>query len=180
MPRLFAGLEIPASVAAELARLRGGVPGARWIEPDALHITLRFIGDIDHVLADEVAVALGEVSCLPFLLGLNGVGVFGNRKPRSIWAGVDPEPALNMLQGSVERACIAAGLEPERRKFTPHITLARLKGASAGDVPAFIADHNLFRSPPFAVERFVLFSARPSRGGGPYIVEQAYDLSPAM
>jgi len=180
MPRLFAGLELPPSVAGDLSRLRGGVPGARWIEPDALHITLRFIGDIDDAVARDVAAVLDDVSALPFSLRLGGVGVFGRRRPRSIWAGVEPEPALLALQGTIERACVTIGLEPERRNFSPHVTLARLKGASVADVQAFIASHNLYRSPPFAVERFVLFSARPSRGGGPYIVEQAYELFPAM
>ena len=107
-----------------------GLPGARWIEPENYHITLRFIGDIDEPTADEVADALMRVDRPRFELALHGLAAFGSRKPHSLFAGVKMSPALKELQGEHERIMQRIGLEPERRKFTPHVTLARLRGAS--------------------------------------------------
>lgn len=176
MPRLFTGLQIPGDITRDLDMMKGGVFGARWIERDSQHLTLRFIGDIDDALARDLAEALDQVSTPPFELRLKGMGAFGGPKPHALYAGVAGGPELRRLQGSIERVCQQVGLAPEARKFTPHVTLARLKHAEPGNVQRFIADHNLYESRAFEVTEFVLYSARPSRGGGPYAVEELYPL----
>jgi 2'-5' RNA ligase len=137
MPRLFTGLEIPAEIGQTLSSLRGGLPGARWIDPENYHVTLRFIGDIDGISANEIASMLFRV----------------NRKPFEV-----------TLQ--------------EGRKFTPHVTLARLYDASSQDVADYLSVRGYFPTRVFKAERFVLFSSRASTGGGPYVVEDSYALSP--
>ncbi len=176
MPRLFTGLEIPPHIGMQLMLLQGGIPGARWVEPENYHITLRFIGDIDDATATEIDHLLGAIHYPRFSLRLSGIGFFGGAKPHSVHALVEPTPPLMELQQMHERACQQAGLKPERRRFTPHVTLARCRGAPLRAVRDYVAAHNLFAAGPFEVQRFVLFSARPSRGGGPYLVERAYPL----
>ena len=177
MPRLFTGLEIPGAIAAQLALLQGGVHGARWIDPENYHITLRFIGDIDEATAMEIESALGHVRAHPFSLRLSGLDWFGGRKPHSIHARVEHNAALDHLQAAIERACQSAGLAPERRRFTPHVTIARCRGAKLREVRDFVSAHGLFSAGPFEVSRFILYSARPSRGGGPYIAERTWTLA---
>ena len=176
MPRLFTGLEIPADVAFDLSLMRGGIAGARWIDPECHHITLRFIGDIPDGLAREIAYELEGVEARPFQLRLSGCGVFGGGKPHTLYARVEESADLRRLQAVHERICQVLGLPPEGRKFTPHVTLARLREPDLGALHRFVADHNLYKSRVFEVARFVLFSSRPSRGGGPYAVEESYQL----
>lgn len=176
MPRLFTALEIPQSAALSLSLLRGGVPGARWIDRENFHITLRFIGDVDHRTADEIVEALDRVRKPQFTLTLSGTGFFGNKKPHSIWAGVQPSPELAALQADLERVCQRIGLPPEPRKFTPHVTLARLKNSRVDDVMNYLAGRGNFAAGPFTVGQFVLMSSRDSTGGGPYVVEEEYPL----
>ena len=177
MPRLFTALEIPPPLAFSLSLLRGGLPGARWIDPENYHITLRFIGDIDQRTANEVERALMRVERPSFDLTISGLDALGGNKPHSIVASVKPTPALRDLQGEHERIIQRIGLEPERRKFRPHVTLARIKGVSEADAAAYLALRGDFRTPPFPVGRFVLLSSRDSRGGGPYVMEEAYPLA---
>ena len=177
MPRLFTALEIPADIAFSLSLLRGGLPGVRWIDPENYHITLRFIGVVDELVADDIADALHQISRPPFELALDGLGVFGNRKPRSLWVGLKPAPALVDLQSEVGHCLQRIGLEPEHRRFTPHITLARLRGANEPDVAAYLSLRGDFRTASFPVGRFVLLSSKASRGGGPYVMEEAYPLA---
>ena len=176
MPRLFTAIEIPADVAQTLSFLRGGLPGARWIDPENYHLTLRFIGDVDIRVANDIALMLDSVSRAPFELRLEGLASFGGRKPRSVFANVAPSRALTDLQAEIERLMQRVGLEPEGRKFTPHVTLARLRDTSSRQVADFLTERGHFRSGPIPVERFVLYSSRNSVGGGPYIVEEAYPL----
>ncbi len=177
MPRLFTGIPIPTDIALSLSLLRGGIQGARWIDQESYHFTLRFIGDIENGEANELAEALERTAGPGFQLELNGIDHFGRSKPRAVWAGVKDCQALNDLQARQERVCQQIGLQPEQRKFTPHVTLARLKGrASLLEVEDFEARHSGFRVPPFEVSEFVLFSSRPSTGGGPYVIEETYPL----
>lgn len=178
MPRLFTGLEIPTDVGFSLSLKRGGLSGARWIEPDDYHITLRFIGDIDERTADEVADSLDVLAnALRFPIRLTHLGAFGGDKPRALYAAVEPSDALSRLQSAQERVLQRAGLAPEGRKFVPHVTLARLRGANAAEVARFIAEAGRFEPITFTVPRFVLFSSKVSVGGGPYVIEQAYALA---
>ena len=176
MPRLFTALEIPRSAAMSLSLLRGGLPGARWIDVENYHITLRFIGDVDGRTADEVVDRLDRIVRPEFSLSLNGIGSFGSKKPHSIWAGVSPAPELFALQGEIERICQRIGLPPDPRKFTPHVTLARLKASRLDDVVHYLSGRGNFHTMPFGVGRFVLLSSRESVGGGPYLTEEIFPL----
>jgi 2'-5' RNA ligase len=177
MPRLFTGLEIPSDIGQVLSTLRGGLPGARWVNPENYHLTLRFIGDVDDTVAHEVASLLGRVKRGAFDLHMDGLTSFGGRKPRAVVANVSPAQALLDVQAEQERLMQRIGLEPEGRKYTPHVTLARLRESSSRDVAEYLAARGFFRTSPFKVSRFVLFSSRASVGGGPYVVEASYPLS---
>ena len=176
MPRLFTGIEIPAQIAQGLSMLRGGLPGARWIDPENYHLTLRFIGDVDGHVGRDVMQMLGGVRRPAFELMLDRLDQFGGKKPRAVFAGVAPIPPLLELQAEHERLLQRIGLPAEQRKFAPHITLARLRDSSAHQVAEYLSSRAPFRSPPFPVDRFVLFSSRASVGGGPYVIEAAYPL----
>ncbi|MBN9029281.1 MAG: RNA 2',3'-cyclic phosphodiesterase [Rhizobiales bacterium] len=176
MPRLFTALEIPRSVALSLSLLRGGLPGARWIDVENYHITLRFIGDVDGRTADEIVDRLDRIDRPEFQLSMTGIGSFGGKKPHSVWAGVTPAPEMFALQAEIERLCQRLGLPPDPRKFTPHVTLARLKGARVDDVVHYLSGRGNFQTAPFTVPRFVLLSSRDSVGGGPYLTEEIFPL----
>ena len=176
MPRLFTALEIPRDAALSLSLLRGGLPGARWIDVENYHLTLRFIGDVEGHVADEVANALDRVRRPEFMLNLSGVDAFGSKKPHSIYAGVSPSPELNALQGEIERICQRLRIPADPRKFTPHVTLARLRNPHIADVVHYLSSRGNFSTMPFKVSRFVLMSSRDSVGGGPYVVEEAWPL----
>lgn len=176
MPRLFTALEVPRDAAMSLSLLRGGLPGARWIDTENYHITLRFIGDIDSHLADDIVYALDRVQRQTFSLSLCGVGVFGGKKPHSVYANVLQTPELTLLQHELERICQRLGLEADPRKFTPHVTLARLKNTTPEQVAHYLTGRGDFAAMPFRASRFVLMSSKDSVGGGPYIVEEAYSL----
>jgi RNA 2',3'-cyclic 3'-phosphodiesterase len=176
MPRLFAGLEVPAEVVSVLSALRGGLPGARWMEPSDYHITLRFIGDIGNRAAREIDGLLADVSKRPLALRIAGLGSYGGDKPHSVFAVVAPTRELSELQSEVDRLIRACGVAADKRKFQPHVTLARLKGASSFDVADYLASRGWFPAQSFTADRFVLYSARDSVGGGPYRVETTYPL----
>jgi len=176
MPRLFTALEIPRNAAMSLSLLRGGLPGARWIDVENYHITLRFIGDVDGRTADEIVERLDRIDRPEFQLRLDGIGSFGSKKPHSIWAGVSSSPEMYALQGEIERICQRIGLPPDPRKFTPHVTLARLKYSRVDDVVHYLAGRGNFQTSTFTVPRFVLLSSRESVGGGPYLTEEVFPL----
>jgi 2'-5' RNA ligase len=177
MPRLFTGVEIPSDIGQALAMLRGGLPGARWITPDNYHLTLRFIGDVDDMIAQEVALMLGRIRRGAFKLHLEGLTSFGGRRPRAVVATVAPAPALLEVHAEQERLMRRIGLEPEGRKYLPHVTLARLRDSSSLNVAEYLSARGYFRTAAFPVSRFVLFSSRNSVGGGPYVVEASYPFS---
>jgi len=177
MPRLFTGIEIPAEQREELFRLRMPLPGGgRWIEPENYHLTLRFCGDIERPQAEELIDRLAGISMDAFEIRLSSIGSFGGRDPHSIWAGVEPSAELDALARANEKAARAVGLAPEPRAFKAHVTLARLKYASPDEVARVLGRIGAYRSEPFFVGRFVLFSSRPKVGGGPYAVEEAFPL----
>lgn len=176
MPRLFTAIEIPPEVGQGLSFLRGGISGARWIDPENYHVTLRFMGDVDDALGRDIMEMLGAVRRPSFELMLQGLDQFGGRKPRSVFAAVRTSPALMELQAEQERIMQRLGLSAERN-FRPHVTLARLRDASTRQVADYLALRGSFRSASFRVPRFVLFSSRDSVGGGPYLVEAAYPLA---
>lgn len=176
MPRLFTAVELPEDIVDRLARLKTPLPGARWIEPANLHLTLRFMGDIDNRAAREVVDGLAAIDCDPFEVRLAGLGVFGGNDPRAIWAGIEAGPQLEALARANERAARGAGLSPEGRNFKPHVTLARLTHSRDEALAKFLQRNGAFRTEPFLVTRFVLMSSRPHTGGGPYVVEDAFPM----
>jgi RNA 2',3'-cyclic 3'-phosphodiesterase len=176
MPRLFTGLELPEWVVGQLALMRGGVVGARWLEPEDYHITLRFIGDIDARTARDIDDTLSDIRRPKPTVRFEGLSWFGGDKPRAIVAKVKPEPALMDLQAEQERRLRRIGIEPETRKYTPHVTLARLRGAGQATIASYLAERGALVVDSFVAERFVLYSARAGSGGGPYVVEAAYPL----
>jgi len=180
MPRLFTALEIPPDVRGAISAVRGGLPGARWVDPENYHVTLRFIGDVDETIAREAAFILGQVRRESFEIKLDTLSFFGGHRPRAIVALVSPSRPLLELQAEHERLLRRIGLEPEGRKFTPHVTVARLRDSSSRQVADYLSARGHFRAPVFEPERFVLFSSRDSVGGGPYVVEADYPFLESM
>ena len=178
--RLFVGLGIPQLLRQQLVLMAGGVPGAHWMEFHTYHMTLRFIGEIDRLQAEDADAALAEISAPGFSLELAGVGQFrSGNKPRVLWVGATPNPALNHLARKIDRALVAAGLPPEDRNFSPHVTLALLRDAPMERVMRFISEHALFRAQPFAVDRFALYESRQGNQGPVYVPLTEYPLEPA-
>ena len=179
MIRLFVALELPAAVRTRLALMAGGVPGARWQREDQMHLTLRFVGEVDERRGHDIDDALATVRAPAFTLELAGAGDFGGREPHALWAGVRSNSALIHLEKKVESALVRVGVDPETRKYTPHVTLARLRNAPREKVAEFIAHHSLYTSGPIAVDRFALFSSHLGSGGSVYRVERTYELQPS-
>jgi RNA 2',3'-cyclic 3'-phosphodiesterase len=178
MPRLFVGLEVPVDIGEQLASFRGGLPGARWISAENYHLTLRFIGDIDGREAEDVDAALAEARPRhPVRIDFEALDSFGGDRPHAVIARVQPTRELTELQAEAERAVRRAGLPPERRKFVPHVTVARLRNTHPVDVAAYLAARGHFPRFGFSADRVSLFSAREQTGGGPYVVEAAYPFS---
>lgn len=166
MMRLFVALPLPEMVRARLALLQGGVPGGRWQEPATFHVTLRFVGEVDEPVAAELDGALARIAAPGFAIGLDGVGHFGTpRRPESLWVGVARSEPLQFLRDKVDRAAVAAGLEPDDRKYRPHVTLGRLRQAPAERVARWLADNALFMAGPIAVDRFVLYRSHLQASG---------------
>ena len=173
--RLFVALELPDGVRAALDRIQQGVPGARWIPPENMHLTLRFIGEVGGADFHDLMHALAEVVVPPFEIELAGVGHFETRKlPTVLWAGVKPSPPLKRLQAKIERAVQSCGLPPESRKFTPHVTLARLGDTEPLRVRNFLQRYSLFAPGRVPVEGFTLFSSHLGKGEPHYRVEVEY------
>src|SRR6185295_8481192 len=143
MIRLFVALSLPDAVADPLVMLQTGVPGARWSARKQLHLTLRFIGEVDERVAADIDDALSLISAPGFTLELAGVGEFGGKHPRALWAGVRPNDALKHLQRKIETALLRIDLPAEERKFTPHVTLAYLRATPQGHVLDYLTDHAL-------------------------------------
>lgn len=179
MIRLFAAVEVPPDIAEGLARRQQGLPGARWRPAEALHITLRFYGEMNEEAAADLDAALSEIRVEPFQLALTGAGCFGEGDEiRAVWAGVEPSPVLERLAARCEAAGRRAGIKGESRPYRPHVTLAYLRRPDPARVAAWIADHNLLRAPPFDTRRFGLYSSWLSKEGSRYELERDYALSP--
>jgi RNA 2',3'-cyclic 3'-phosphodiesterase len=169
MHRLFVALRPPEDIRDRLIDAMEDSPELRWVGDEQLHLTLRFIGEVERPLADDIALALGRVRFGRFDLSVAGVGLFAQRHGGALWAAVHPKEPVAALAAKVERACVAAGLEPERRAFHPHITLARWnRGASAGLAHAFLERNRALATPAFAVTSFILYESHLSRHGPHY------------
>lgn len=177
MIRLFVGIGFDEELTARITTLQRGLPGARWIEPANLHLTLRFIGEVDEDLAEDIHRGLGALVEPPFALTLAGLGLFGDRhQAHTLWLGVERSEALSRLAARIESAAVQAGAEPETRRFNPHVTLARLKNTPPGRIQDFIDATGPFREEHVAVERFTLFRSTLGRQGAHYDALEHYSL----
>lgn len=179
MLRLFVGLELPEDIRARLASLGAGVPGARWTPEENLHLTLRYIGEVQEHEAEDVHDALSGVYTRRFDMTVAGVGHFeSSGQVHTVWAGIEKNPELVALRERIDSALKRAGRPPAaERRFIPHITLARLRDAPMSRVSAFLAANSLLRAGPIAVEHFTLFSSYLQNSGSIYQAEAEYPLA---
>jgi 2'-5' RNA ligase len=177
MHRLFVAIRPPEPIRDLLVDAMDESANFRWQDDEQLHITLRFVGEVDRPVADDLADALAGIRAEPLELRVAGVGRFEQRNSGALWAGVEPRPPLAALAAKVERVCQAIGLGPERRTFHPHITIARWKGRRSREVHDFLERRSGLSSEPFRVDRFILFESRLSRHGAHYEAVHTYPLS---
>jgi 2'-5' RNA ligase len=176
MHRLFVAIRPPTPVRARLLGLMGGVAGARWQNEDQLHLTLRFVGEVDRHLARDVDAALSAVHHPRFTVGLNGLGLFERRgEPVTLWVGVAPQEPLRALHKKVDQALVRAGVEPDRRAYMPHVTIARLP-RGAGPVRSLIEQSGGLAGPSFEVDELRLYESRLTPAGPVYAVAERYPL----
>jgi 2'-5' RNA ligase len=177
MIRLFAAIAVPEDIAEPLLRRQHGLPGARWRPQEALHITLRFFGDVQERVAEDLDIELERITSAPFGLTLDSVGAFGEGPDiHAVWAGVAESEPLRVLAGRCETAARRARITPDGRAYRPHLTMAYLRGPDPTDVAAWIQANALLRSPPFAVDRFGLYSSHQTSEGSRYVLEREYRL----
>jgi len=173
MLRLFVAVALPPELKLSLSLLASGLPGAKWVDPGNYHLTLRFIGEIDEGQAEDVDAALNHIRAHRFDVALATVGHFGLRQ---LCVGVERSDALQHLHAKIESALSRLGFAPEDRRYTPHVTLARLKGTSEARLQAYLAQHALYRAPPFRVERFSLIASYLTKSGAIYEAQADYPL----
>jgi 2'-5' RNA ligase len=175
VPRLFTAIEVPEAIASRLSLIRGNLYGARWVDKENYHMTLTFAGECDGRQMRAFCDALYEIEAEPFSLVVQGFGVFGGDRPRTLYAAIRPEPRLDALKRDHDLAARRAGIAIESRKYAPHVTLARLSGTSARMAADFLEHLGGVELLPFWVTRAVLMSSKPG-GGGPYAIEESFDL----
>lgn len=174
MHRLFVAIRPPADIRNGLLALMSGIMGARWQHDDQLHITLRFVGEVDRHRTNDLIDALGNIRFSPFEVALGGIGCFDRKgQVHTLWAGVQPRDALAQLHQKVDRACVHTGLSPDNRSYFPHVTLARF-GRTAGPMETFVALHAAFASAPFTVDAFALYESHLGQVGSTYHVIERY------
>lgn len=176
MHRLFAAIRPPEPIRDLLLDAMDDSADFRWQSDEQLHLTLRFIGEVDRPRAEDVTAALARVRSAPFELSLSGLGSFDHRGGGALWAGVEPRRDVTALAARIERACQSAGLEPERRAFHPHVTIARWSGRRSREAREFLTGRSV-KSPSFAVDCFTLFESTLSRHGAHYEAIMHYPLA---
>lgn len=180
MIRLFVAIDMPENVKDELAVLCTNVPGARWVPKEQIHLTLRFIGEVDGGFFREIKDALDDIKGVPFDFQLRRMGFFPPRgMPRVLWVGIDPEKETAALRNRIETCLVKMGLEPEKRKFTPHITLARLHDTPVERLTRYMAGNGMYASDSFRVTEFHLYSSFLTPKGAYHKVEKTYPLAKA-
>ena len=176
MYRLFVAIRPPEDIRDLLLDAMDDSADFRWQDEEQLHLTLRFVGEVERPVADDLAAELSRIRLQPFELRIAGTGRFEQRNSGALWAGVEPKPPLAALAAKIERACIAVGLEPERRAFHPHITLARWKGHRGHEVARFLERTRGLASEAFEVRNLILFESRLSKHGAHYEEVATYPL----
>ncbi len=175
--RLFAALPLPDAIARPLQGVQHGVPGARWRPRENLHITLAFYGDTPPVLADELDMHLATIRVPALHVQLGEAGTFGRKKPRALWIGVRPDPALDALAAACRAAAAKAGLVCDHKKYRPHITLAYCKGTSSADAARFCARMASFSLPAFTLDHFGLYQSQLGQSTARYHLMHDYKLN---
>ena len=177
MHRLFVAIDLPPDIVVRLQELCCGVPGARWVQPEQMHLTLRFIGEVDGGVFREIKEGLADIEAEGFALQVKGLGFFPPRKtPRVLWAGIEPEAEVSGLRRRIDNILLGLGLEPEGRKYSPHITLARLQDTPLARLGRFLAGNGLFATEPFPVSEFHLYSSALTAKGAFHMIEASYSL----
>jgi 2'-5' RNA ligase len=174
MLRLFVGIALPPELKLMLSRLAIGLPGARWVDPGNYHMTLRFIGEVDEGMAIDLDAHLASIRARRFSVTLAGIGSFN---ARNLFVGVERNADLLHLQDKIESAVARSGVEPESRRFAPHVTLARLKGKPDAKLGQYLAEHALFRAAPFDVAQFQLVASYLTKSGSIYEDQAEYALN---
>ncbi len=175
--RLFIAIDLPDEIIDLISGMGRGIPGGRVVKPEQLHLTLRFIGEVNYELCYDIQEQLQQVQFEPLTLSLHGVGHFPPRgKARVIWVGVQPLTELTRLKNRIDTQLSRCGLQPERRKFSPHITLVRLKNPPMKRVLDFLSGNSMMTSPEFTVENFHLYSSHLTKNGAIHTVESSYPL----
>jgi len=178
MVRLFVGIELPDELRRRMALIQTGVERAKWVAEENIHLTLRFIGEVSGDVAGDAVEALETIHAPPFPLTVDGAGHFESRKQiRALWLGVEKSNALISLRNRIESALVRADLEPEKRKYKPHITIARINNGSPGMARGWLSANTMFRAVPFTVANFVLFSSHLGRDKAIYTPETEFPLS---
>jgi 2'-5' RNA ligase len=175
--RLFTAIAVPSDIQDRLAAMQRGIPGASWRPKENFHITLAFHGDVDEAKARDLDLELSQIVLPPMEVKLQGIGWFGGLEPNNLWIGAEPFRGLSELASKCERAAKRVGLEVEKRKFTPHVTLAYLRGTPAKECAMFAQKLNLYKSAPFLVDMFYLYSSHLGKGPSQYEEEAAYPLT---
>lgn len=176
--RLFIALRPPRLIREALLEACGGIEGARWQDDEQLHMTTRFVGDVDGRTVDDLCIALGSIAASAAEARISGAGMFDRRgRPEAVWAGVSPREPLAALHRKIDRACVTAGLPPESRAYVPHVTLARLgRGIDPAQASAWVARHQSLMSDPFRFDRLILYRSRLGDAGAAYEVLDAWPL----
>ena len=176
--RLFVAIGLPVYIRQTLSSLQGGIQGARWVDGDNLHLTLRFIGDADGGQLRDLDTELSGIEFPAFELALAGLGTFERRhRVHMLWAGIDSSPVLTELRARVEAAVMRAGFAPDKRKFKAHVTLARFKHGAGSDIGGYLEANNIFASGVFPVDSFNLYLSHLNRDGAKYEALFTYELS---
>ena len=177
MMRLFVALSLPVDVRAQLGAIQAGLPGARWIDTQNMHLTLRFIGEMQEPDAHDFSLALSHIHAPAFDLSLSGIGYFDRRATvHSVWARAEKSDGLMHLQSKIESVVVRSGGPVEKRKFTPHVTLGRLKDTPVERIGPWLETSGVLSVPPFPVAEFALFQSKLGHGGARYIELAAYPL----
>lgn len=180
MKRLFTALALPREVGDSVAALCTGLPGARWSNPDQLHITLRFLGDLEDERLDELVDALAQIEHQPFALSLRGVGQFLNgRSPHTLWVGVDGGEPLLSLRRKIEKTALGFGIEPERQRFSPHLSIAKLRNVDRARLEDYLSLFGDYSNDGFNASEFTLFSSVLRPDGARHTFEADFPLREA-
>jgi 2'-5' RNA ligase len=178
MARLFISIDLPENVRDAISDLYEALTGVRWTNDNQLHLTLRFIGEVDSVTENDIISSLKNVPIEPFTLTVKGTGYFPPRQePRILWVGISECKELILLQNRIENALSALALKPETRKFHPHISIGRVTDGHRERIAHFINKHNLFNCEPFSVSEFHLYRSYLKKDGAVHIKEVTFSSS---